>query len=102
MAHFKMKKPVPINQRLLDIIHNDFDGCKWFIIASNELMKTIHNTIELFKDSNTSFKEMKNSIGEIGIGISSVEKSLEGVEECYNKLVESLSQEAKMNKGEGS
>ena len=45
---------------------------------------------------------MKNSIGEIGIGISSVEKSLEGVEECYNKLVESLSQEAKMNKGEGS
>jgi len=90
-----MKQPKIINQKLLHIIHNEFDGCEWFIISANELMKTLNVTIDMFKDSNKSFEEIKDYIGKIGIGISNVEKCLDGVEECYSKLIEALSNEAK-------
>lgn len=87
-----------INQKLLHIIKNEFEGCEWFIISSNELMKTLNDTTELFQDSSKSFEDIKNYIGEIGISIGNVEKCLEGVEECYGRLVEALSNEAQKNK----
>ena len=86
------------NQKLLDIVQNDFDSCEWFIISANELMRTVNDTIDIFKDDSKSFKEIKDSIGKIGISISNVEKCLDGVEECYSKMVESLSNEAKKPK----
>ena len=93
-----MKKARTINKKLLDIIQNDFDGCEWFIIAANELMSTLNNTIEMFKTNDTSFNEIKDSIGKLAIGISHVEKCLDGVEECYNKIVDELSNEIRQNK----
>ena len=87
-----------VNQKLLDIVQNDFDSCEWFIISANELMKTVNDTIDIFKDDSKSFKEIKDSIGKIGISISDLEKCLDGVEECYSKMVESLSNEANKNK----
>ena len=84
-----------VNQKLLDIAQNDFDSCEWFIISANELMKTVNDTIDIFKDDSKSFNEIKDSIGKIGISISNVEKCLDGVEECYSKIVELLSNEAK-------
>ena len=83
----------------MHIIQNEYDGCEWFIISANELMKILNDTIDMFKeDSGKSFEEIKDSIGNIGIGLSNVEKCLEGVEECYSKLVETLSNETKKNK----
>lgn len=89
-----MKQTRTINKRLLDIIQNDYDGCEWLIISANELMETINETIKMFKD-NRSFEDIKNSIGQIGIGISDVEKCLDGVEECYSKMIEELSHDSK-------
>ena len=88
-----MKQAISLNQQLLDIIQKDFEGCEWFIIAANELMKTLNETVEMFKDENTSFEIIKDSIGKIGIGIGNVERCLEGVEDCYNTTVELLSKE---------
>jgi len=90
-----MKQLKSINQELLHIINNEFDSCEWFIISANELMKTLNSMIDMFKDSDKSFEEIKNSIGKIGIGIGNVEKCLDGVEECYSRLIEALSNEAK-------
>jgi len=89
-----MKQAKSINQKLLHIINNEFDSCEWFIISANELMKTLNATIDMLKDNNKSFDEIKDSIGKIGIGISNVEKCLDGVEECYSKLIEVLSGES--------
>ena len=89
------KQTRSINKRLLDIIQNDYDGCEWLIISTNELMGTINDTIEMFKDNNKSFEDIKNSIGKIGIGISDVEKCLDGVEECYSKMIEEMSNDSK-------
>ena len=90
-----MKKSKNINEKLLDSVQNDFDGCEWFIIASNELMKTLNDTMDMFKNNDISFDEIKDSVGKIGIGIRNVEQCLDGVEECYNKLIEILSDDAK-------
>lgn len=88
-----MKNEQTLNQRLLEIIEKDFEGCEWFIVAANELMGTVNETIEMFKDADTTFEIIKNSIGKIGIGIANVERCLEGVEDFYNRTVEILSNE---------
>lgn len=90
-----MKQTRSANNRLLDIIQIDYEGCEWFIISTNELMGTINDTIKMFKDNNRSFEDIKNSIGKIGIGISNVEKCLDGVEECYSKMIEEMSNDSK-------
>jgi uncharacterized protein YerC len=87
-----------INQKLLDIIQKDFEGCEWFIIAANELMRTLNDTIVMFKDVNTPFEAIKDSIGKIGVGIGKVERCLDGVEDCYNRTVELLSKEMQKKK----
>ena len=94
-----MQQTRSINKALLDIIQNDYDGCEWLIISANELMRTINDTIEMFKDNNRSFEDIKNSIGMIGIGISNVEKCLDGVEECYSKMIEEMSTDSKKRSG---
>ena len=90
-----MQQTRSINKKLLDIIQKDYDGCEWFIITTNELMETINDTIEMFKDNNRSFEDIKNNIGKIGIEISNVEKSLDGVEACYSKMIEEMSNDSK-------
>ena len=90
-----MQQTRSINKKLLDIIQKDYDSCEWFIITTNELMGTINDTIEMFKDNNRSFEDIKNNIGKIGIEISNVEKSLDGVEECYTKMIEEMSNDSK-------
>ena len=95
----EMQQTKSINKELLDIIQNDYDGCEWLIISANELMRTINDTIEMFKDNNRSFEDIKNSIGMIGIGISNVEKCLDGVEECYSKMIEEMSTDSKKRSG---
>lgn len=89
-----MKQTSDIHKRLLDIIQKDYDGCEWLIISANELMATIHDMIDMFKEQR-SFEDIKNSIGKIGIGINDIEKCLEGVEECYSKIIEELSNDLK-------
>lgn len=88
----------PLNQRLLEMLEKDFEGCEWFIIASNELMGTLNETKAMFKDEHSSFETIKNSIGKIGIGIGNVERCLEGVEDFYTKTVEMLSDEMQKHK----
>jgi len=93
-----MENPQSLNQRLLEILEKDFEGCEWFIIAANELMGILNETTEMFKDANTSFETIKDSIGKIGIGIGNVERCLEGVEDFYNRTVEMLSNELSQKK----
>jgi len=83
-----------IHQKLLDIIQDDFEGCEWFIIAANELMNTLSDILAMANDPTTPVEKITNAIGKIGIGISNVERCLDGVEECYNKSVKLLSDAA--------
>ena len=82
-----------VHQKLLQIIHDEYDDCEWFIISSNELMKTLNDTTTMFKDRSKTYEEIKDSIGKIGVGIRNVETCLDGVEECYNRIVEELANE---------
>ena len=82
-----------VHQKLLQIIQDEYDNCEWFIISSNELMKTLNDTTTMFKDRSKTYEEIKDSIGKIGLGISNVETCLDGVEECYNRIVEELANE---------
>ena len=81
------------HQKLLKIIEEDYDGCEWFIISANELMQKLNKSIELYKNNQTSLETIKDFIGEIGIGIGNVQRCLDGVEDCYSKTVEQLSEE---------
>jgi hypothetical protein len=83
------------HQKLLKMIKEDYDGCEWFIISANELMQKLNEAIELCNNNQTSLEAIKNFIGEIGIGISNVQRCLDGVEDCYSKTVELLSTEIK-------
>lgn len=81
------------HQKLLKVLQDDFDGCEWFIISANELMKTLNDLSEMYKDKKASLESIKNSIGKIGIGIGNVQRCLDGVEDCYSKSVEVLGDE---------
>jgi hypothetical protein len=81
------------HQKLLKVMQDDFDGCEWFIIAANELMKTLNDLSDMYMDKQTSLEAIKNSIGKIGIGIGNVQRCLDGVEDCYSKSVEVLGDE---------
>ena len=87
-----------IHQKLLDIIQDDFEGCEWFIIAANELMNTLSDILAMANDSTTPVEKITTTIGKIGIGITNVERCLDGVEECYNKSVQLLSDAASPEK----
>ena len=86
------------HQKLLKIIEEEYDGCEWFIISANELMQKLNDSMELYKNNQTSLETIKNFVGEIGIGISNVQRCLDGVEDCYSKTVELLSEEIKYSK----
>jgi hypothetical protein len=88
-----MNNSKTVHQKLLDIIQEDFEGCDWFIIAANDLMNTLSDIVTMANDSTTSVEKIVNSVGKIGIGISNVERCLDGVEDCYNKTVKLLSDE---------
>ena len=49
------------HQRLLKVLEDDFDGCEWFIISANELMKTLNDLSEMYKDKQTSLEAIKTS-----------------------------------------
>ena len=85
--------------KLLKIMEDDFDGCEWFIISANELMKTLNDIIALYKDKQASLEVIKDSIGKIGIAIGNVQRCLDGVEDCYSKSVELLGEEMEKLKG---
>ena len=83
-------KNQPVHSKLLSIIQDDFEGCEWFIIAANELMNTLSDIVSMASDSTTPVEKINKAIGKIGIGISNVERCLDGVEDCYNKTVKLL------------
>ena len=88
-----MNNSKTVHQKLLGIIHDDFEGCEWFIVAANELMNTLSDITSMANDRTTSVEMITDAIGKIGMGISNVERCLDGVEDCYNKSVELLSDE---------
>ena len=83
-----------VHNKLLSIIQDDFEGCEWFIVSANELMNTLSEIVTMANDPTIPIEKISNAIGKIGIGISNVERCLDGVEDCYNKTVELLSDEA--------
>ncbi len=82
-----------LKQRLLAILKDEYEGCQFFMAASNILTNKIADLTETIQSHEIEFNNLRDSIGEIGLFISNTEKRLEEVEECYTKLVDALAKE---------
>ena len=82
--------PDQLKQKLLTVIHDDYEGCEFLTAASQLLVNKIKTLADAIKDDIHEFNQLRDKIGEIGMCISDAEKSLEEAEACYTKLVEIL------------
>jgi phosphotransacetylase len=82
-----------LKKKLLVILKDDYEECKFFMAASQLLTNKIQDVSEIVKEQDIEFNKLRDVISEIGIYISNTEKRLEEVEECYTKLVEALAEE---------
>jgi hypothetical protein len=82
-----------LKQKLLAILKDEYEDCRFFMAASNILTNKISDLSETIQNDNLNFNELRDSIGEIGLFLSNTEKRLQEVEDCYTKLVEILAEE---------
>jgi DNA anti-recombination protein RmuC len=54
------------------------------------LVNKIKDFSQRIQATGTSFEQLRDEIGQIGVFLSNAEKRLQEVEDCYTKLVESL------------
>ena len=86
-----MKKlPEKIKERIISIVKEDYEECRFYTAASQLLVNKINDISKSLEQESVDFTEFRDSIGEIGIFLSNAEKRLLEVEECYTKLVEAL------------
>lgn len=84
-----------LKHKLHGVIKEEYEGCDFFMAASNILTNHIKDISELIDKKDTGFDNLRDEICEIGIYINNVEKRLLEVEECYTKLIEILADEKK-------
>jgi hypothetical protein len=77
------------------IITTDYDECQFFTASAQMLVNKIKDFAQLAREDETTFEQLKDEIGQIGVFLSNAEKRLQEVEDCYTKLVESLSDSSK-------
>jgi len=86
------KIPSEIREQIKAIITNDYDDCQFFTASAQMLTNKIKDFLEQSQEPETTFEQLRDDIGQIGIFLSNAEKRLQEVEDCYTKLVETLSE----------
>jgi hypothetical protein len=79
-------------ERLTAIITVDYEECQFFAASAQMLINKIKDFSQLVLGQETTFEQLRDEIGQIGIFLGNAEKRLQEVEDCYSKLVESLSE----------
>jgi hypothetical protein len=79
-----------VKHKLNTILIKDYEECQFFFAATHLLKDKIKTIADLVKQDEIDFATLRDTIGELGIYISNIEKGLYQVEECYTKLVEAL------------
>ena len=88
-----------LKHKLLTILKDDYEECKFFVAAAQILVNKIQDVSEIVEKQDIEFNALRDTITEIGLFISNTEKRLEEVEECYTKLVEALAEGKPKKKG---
>jgi hypothetical protein len=81
--------------QLASIITTDYEDCHFFAASAQMLVNKIKDFSECAQEEETTFEQLRDEIGQIGVFLGNAEKSLQEVEDCYTKLVESLSDNSK-------
>jgi hypothetical protein len=79
-----------IKEKLHTILTKDYENCQFFFAAADLLSDRLKNITDLTGQEDVEFNLLRDTIGELGICISNIERGLEEAEECYTKLVEAL------------
>ena len=79
-----------IKEKLSTIVLKDYEHCQFFFAAADLLSDKLKNITGLTQQEELDFNLLRDTIGELGICISNIERGLEEAEECYTKLVEAL------------
>ena len=79
-------------ERLTAIITTDYEECQFFAASAQMLINKIKDFSERAQAQETTFEQLRDEIGQIGVFLGNAEKRLQEVEDCYTKLVECLSE----------
>ena len=77
--------------QLGSIITTDYDECQFFTASAQMLVNKIKDFAQQAQQQDTTFEQLRDEVGQIGIFLGNAEKRLQEVEDCYTKLVEALS-----------
>jgi len=80
---------------LTSIISTDYEECQFFTASAQMLVNKIKDFSQRIQGQDVTFEQLKDEIGQIGIFLGNAEKRLQEVEDCYTKLVECLSENAR-------
>ena len=78
-------------EQLSTIIKTDYEECHFFSASAQLLTNKIKDFSERIQKPETTFEQLKDEVGQIGIFLGNAEKRLQEVEDCYTRLVEALS-----------
>jgi len=81
--------------QLTSIITTDYEECQFFTASAQMLVNKIKDFSQRAQEEETTFEQLRDEIGQIGVFLGNAEKRLQEVEDCYTKLVESLSDNSK-------
>ena len=79
-------------EQLSTIITTDYEECHFFAASAQLLANKIKDFSERIQDQETTFEQLKDEVGQIGIFLGNAEKRLQEVEDCYTRLVDTLSE----------
>ncbi len=79
-----------VKHKLSSILLKDYEECQFFFAAAHLLRDQLQKISEQVQREEIEFTLVRDTIGELGIYISNLERGLQEVEECYTKLVAAL------------
>lgn len=79
-----------VKNRLNAILVKDYEECQFFFAAAHLLQDHLKKISELAQKEEIDFAIMRDTIGEMGLYISNLERGINEVDACYTKLVEAL------------
>jgi len=77
-------------EQLSTIITTDYEECHFFSASAQLLANKIKDFSERIQDPETTFEQLKDEVGQIGIFLGNAEKRLQEVEDCYTRLIDAL------------
>jgi len=79
-----------VKNRLNAILVKDYEECQFFFAAARLLKDHMKKISVLVQQEEIDFTMLRDTIGELGLYISNIERGITEVDECYTKLVEAL------------